>query len=207
MGGGLGNKHKENGRLQLTTSLDDLGKAIQDKPEFERMYRWSGLLDSESDRGTAVLAATVFEETLAKLLSGFMVEGADTKALLRFDGPLGSFGARTQLSYALGLISSNEVHDLLEIATIRNKFAHDFDADFTSQAVRDRCLRLKCSQAPRNKDVPAKMHFAGACLYLMMVLCKRVQKVTANRRSACLESAKWLEGPDCMEVVLIDDDR
>src|SRR5262249_25604196 len=55
-------------------------------------------------------------------------------------GPLGSFGARTKLVYALGLIGATARRDLDLVRRIRNEFAHLSDAHrFSDPSVRDRC--------------------------------------------------------------------
>lgn len=197
------NKLRKNGKLRLMTLPEVLEMSLQDKPHLEKLYRWAGLLEEESDRGMVVLAATVFEETLGRLLQTFLVEGKHTKNLLRHDGALGSFGVRTQLCHALGLLSENEAHDLEEIATIRNKFAHNFEMEFVSDTIHVRCLRLKCSPAPGDQRVAAKMHFGGACLYLMYALCEGEQDLRRSRRKVPGERALWVDdGPDSRRVVL-----
>ena len=65
------------------------------------------------------------------------------KRLFRPEGPLGSFSARIDLAYALGLIGKKAARDLHLIRKIRNDFAHDpktimFDDD----RVAKRCSEL-----------------------------------------------------------------
>jgi DNA-binding MltR family transcriptional regulator len=51
-------------------------------------------------------------------------DSAAAKELLSDLNALGTYGARSKVAFALGLIPSDERDDLLQIGAIRNKFAH-----------------------------------------------------------------------------------
>jgi hypothetical protein len=61
-------------------------------------------------------------------------------------GPLGSFWAKIQLSFALRIISQRTYEDLETIRELRNMFAHQYGAaDFNDPAVVSVCERLKAA--------------------------------------------------------------
>jgi len=104
--------------------------------------------NKETDRAAAVLAASLLDEHLRKLLAAFLIDDeSETKELLEVEKPLGNFGARIRAAYCLGLISPDEYHDLKLIQRIRNQFAHRLlRISFESVQIRDRCLSLEIPQ-------------------------------------------------------------
>lgn len=73
-----------------------------------------------------VLVSTSFlDECLRSILGRFLVKGKTSEKILDpRGGILGSFSSRTDLCYALGLISKNLFSNLKQVGTIRNRFAH-----------------------------------------------------------------------------------
>lgn len=86
----------------------------------------------ENDRSLAIVGAALIDEQLEELLTSFFIEQPKiTESLLSPTGPLGAFGVRNQLAYALGLIDKPTFRDIRLIQRIRNQFAHvSADIDF-----------------------------------------------------------------------------
>ncbi len=80
---------------------------------------------SESDRGAALLAASIVETYLGQYLRQFMkVEDNEvSKHLFEGVGPLSSLSSRHEVAYAFGWINVMQRSDLRYIREIRN-FAH-----------------------------------------------------------------------------------
>jgi len=84
-------------------------------------------IKSESDRACAIIARAITEEKLRELLtSNFHSELTSKEVEELFNGlaPLSTFGARIKMSYALGLITKDEVTTFNFIKKVGNKFAH-----------------------------------------------------------------------------------
>lgn len=99
-------------------------------------------LQKETDRGVAILAAAMLDEKLKTILSNFLIQGVQSDALLKgSNAPIGTFSAKLNMAFAVGLISSDEYHDAEIIRRIRNDFAHKFDFAFSfeNQSVAARC--------------------------------------------------------------------
>jgi DNA-binding MltR family transcriptional regulator len=98
----------------------------------------------ESERAAAVLGAAYLDDLLRQLLESFFVEDARAANELLSDlNALGMYSARSRLSYALGLISSDERDDLAQIGAIRNKFAHrKDDLSFDKPPISDHCANF-----------------------------------------------------------------
>jgi len=111
----------------------------------------------QSDRATAIVAATIIDELLGRCLLGFMREDKQAKELLlNVYKPLSSLKAKTDLAYMLGLLTDDERSDIEIIRKIRNDFAHKFDNRlFTTPDVKALCgkmLGFKNSNPP--KEMP-----------------------------------------------------
>ncbi len=81
---------------------------------------------SESDRACAILIASHFEVTLEEILKKYFVPiKSNTDELIDGYGPLGTFSAKIDISYRLGLISKKFSNDLHLVRKIRNHYAHN----------------------------------------------------------------------------------
>ena len=103
----------------------------------------------ESDRACVILVAVLLDNTLKRILRATLaqVSGSDTL----FDGysPIGTFAARIDCAYKLGLISGSLCGDLHKIRKLRNDFAHDVEFhNFDLQSAKDRVSSLKTSLGP-----------------------------------------------------------
>jgi len=97
------------------------------------------VLNGEGDMPAVLIATSYLDECLAALLHQFMVSGSTTESLLSpVTGALGSFSARADLAYSLGLINTFAFKDLKTIGNIRNAFAHShLSVSFSSPQVQD----------------------------------------------------------------------
>jgi DNA-binding MltR family transcriptional regulator len=96
-------------------------------------------IEESHDRAAAVVAAAFVEDRLATALKArFHQDEAITGNLFRSSGPLGSFKAKIDLAYLVGLCSKEAHSDLDIIRRIRNEFAHELTTKtFESQRVND----------------------------------------------------------------------
>lgn len=98
-------------------------------------------------RELAVVAGAVLDSALAELLVRRLAEPEDE--LIDFLGlngdgraPCSSFGARIQLARLTGILTAGDAKILKAIKNIRNRFAHEVRADFTSPSVLPLVLSL-----------------------------------------------------------------
>ncbi|MDR5759752.1 MltR family transcriptional regulator [Caballeronia sp. LZ035] len=120
---------------------------IPDGPSRERVrdvFAFRTSLTNESDRGAALMAAAFIDDRLMLLLKSRIVDDKKvSRRAFEFNGPLGTFSARIDFCYLLGLIPKNARRDLHLIRSIRNKFAHQAGAmDFDDDSVRQLCESL-----------------------------------------------------------------
>jgi len=131
---------------RAATTLRDLLKNL------ELVYKE---LEGQQGRGCVLSAVQYLDEHLRLILLKYFVnDEKNSKKLLEFDRPLGSFSARIDIAYACGLLRKDMYDDLHTIRDIRNLFAHSWlPIDFQDAAVRDRTMNL--IQMVRTKVSPA----------------------------------------------------
>src|SRR5690554_2778555 len=96
-------------------------------PEAARLFSdYYELISGESDRGAVIVAASILDESLGEILKSFLLRPS-TKKDEFIDGayaPLGSFSAKIELSFRLGIIRKPIRQQLMLFKSIRNDVAH-----------------------------------------------------------------------------------
>jgi DNA-binding MltR family transcriptional regulator len=103
-------------------------------------------LKKESDRGAALIGAAFLDDALETLLRNSFVEKLQVAERLLIDprGALGTFSARTDLAYCLGLIGPKMYHDLNTLRVIRNSFGHTHRSmSLEDPGIKDQLATLK----------------------------------------------------------------
>ena len=107
-------------------------------------------LKNTSDRAAAIVAAAILETRLEAILRRVLLDhkkNADRtirEEMFRTSGPLGSFSAKINLTFMLGICSAATWTDLDYIREIRNAFAHRVEAQkFETIRIKDLCMNLR----------------------------------------------------------------
>lgn len=82
------------------------------------------VLNDESDLACIVIGAAFLDSALKSLLDSVLQVPEVAHKLLERTQPLGTYGARTDLAYCLGVVSKHVHQDLKTIGKIRNHVAH-----------------------------------------------------------------------------------
>jgi len=154
--------------------------------------------EGESDRACVILAATLLDAALETLLKACLspsISGTDSL----FDGsnaPLGTFSARIDLSYRLGLISPQLTRDLHLIRRIRNDFAHNVaGCSFDDTSVRDRILELSRSNRINERHQSWKEAFGdtpkGHFQIVVSWMQWHLRAITNSAQSFSVASNEW----------------
>ncbi len=108
-------------------------------------------LNSQTDRGAAIVGVAWVEEELEAAIRSFLND--DRKAWDRLfgrSGPLSTLSAKIDLARLLGMCSKVITSDLHILREVRNDFAHAITArdhsglTFRSSSIADKCLVLRC---------------------------------------------------------------
>ena len=114
-----------------------MNKLILDDPFYVRLHTFLNAPKGSTDRGRALVAASLIEEMLDEVLRGLVLDNSATKKL--FDdrnAPLSTFSAKASASRALGLISREEFSDIELVRKIRNSFAHSEMCSFENEKIK-----------------------------------------------------------------------
>lgn len=115
-----------------------------DDPFYDRLRLFLDASNAETDRGKALVSASVVEEMLSEILRAFLTDSAETKRL--FDAPnapLSTLSSKTLMCRSLRLISAVEFRDIEFVRKIRNEFAHSVTCSFKDKKIRDWAQKLK----------------------------------------------------------------
>jgi len=166
------------------------------------LTRWLKVLNAEldhtSDRSCAIVAASIIETLLVDLLRACLVALPSTRDEF-FDGtsaPVGTFSARIDLAYRLGLISAQMTRDLHIIRRIRNDFAHTVEGPSFSEGrinsqVNELLRSLRLKERARfllnpPYDTP-RGHFMMCALMYIMFFDERLQSGPKHITAAPLD--------------------
>jgi mannitol operon repressor len=158
---------------------------MNDEPEIKALGQFLLEFNKESDRGSALVAAAMLDERLKEILTAFLVESkTSTELVSGFNAPLGTFSARANAAFALGLIQENEFKEINLIRSIRNKFGHDWQPkSFETGAIADLCAQLPwAGPTEYEKDSTQRQRFNFATAILLTDLLWRVRLVGKERR-------------------------
>jgi|KBSSwiStaDraftv2_1062776.scaffolds.fasta_scaffold40801_4 hypothetical protein len=114
-------------------------------PEYvRRHWRIIDEIERQTDRGAAIIGAAYLEERLTEAIRSRFVPGNNIETdLLGFSGAVGTFSAKIDLAFLLGLIGPQAYRDLHLIRRIRNDFAHVMEPlTFAAPKVANRCREL-----------------------------------------------------------------
>lgn len=149
-------------------------------------------LQAETDRGLPLVGAALIDEKLHNTLESFLIKGKSAKKLLTTpNAPLGTFSARIDSCYSLGLIDIFEYQEIGLIRKIRNEFAHArHGLSFENEKIKGICASLQ-SPLPEGTDYPTntpRFRLVNAIVCLVLRLYYRPEWVAKERR----ESRSWV---------------
>lgn len=152
-------------------------------PHLKDFFRFLPALNKESDRGRVLISCSYLDEMLREIILAFLRNTKQSLQLVEgFNAPLGTFSARATAAYAMGLITSVEFRECEILRKIRNRFAHDVHASFTTQDIIDLCKNLTMSAQPYDKVVvDARGQYTTAAVALIMTWTNRPVYASRNR--------------------------
>jgi hypothetical protein len=164
-----------------------------DPLNFEFWSSFNNQLSKESDRGVALVAASSLDVLLKRLILNSIIDDQKIKKKL-FSGPgaaLSSLYNKTNLAMGMGLISSEDFHDLTIIREIRNKFAHSIhELNFDEKGIKKQVRELQIPKMSNyddgetEKDSKDIFRIGASMLatFLYMRANKKCEKVTPAER-------------------------
>jgi mannitol operon repressor len=155
-------------------------------PHLIEFFGFLPELNKESDRGRVLISCSYLDELLRQTLLAFFIEDDNSNRLVEgFNAPLGTFSTRISAAFALGLISEREFKECNTLRRVRNRFAHNVQASFDIQEIRDLCQNLTYA-APDYGDAPpidARGRYTTAAVALILNLTNRPHYVSKHRQA------------------------
>jgi DNA-binding MltR family transcriptional regulator len=113
------------------------------------------VLNNEPDFSVIVVSCAYVDACLGSILEKYLLESSISSKLLDVrSGALGSFAARSDACYSLGLISKKIYQDLLVLGELRNQVAHHHHMlDFSVARVAEACRSLKYAETLERWDM------------------------------------------------------
>ena len=165
---------------------------MNDNPKVDIFSKFLKEFQDETDRGASIMAGSILDEKLKKILYDFLIDCKQTKDLIDgYGAPIGTFSSRLNLAFSLGLISEHEFQDCNTIRKIRNEFAHKFELDFSfkDQKIKNLCWNLN-APTPRDKEAfkdKPRLLFVNGVTMLYMNWLYREEYVSKRK----LERPDW----------------
>lgn len=148
-------------------------------------------LESQTDRGVALIAAALVDTVLANAIRTKLAHFDDFESVI-FENeaaPLSSFYARTKMARALGIIGPLSEAHLDAIRRIRNQFAHSaLKLDFQNDLIAKEIDKLLPDENPswRPDLTPQRRRYVGTCALLVQALDDYVGKHSQDTISTSL---------------------
>ncbi|MFP2516956.1 MltR family transcriptional regulator [Buttiauxella agrestis] len=154
-------------------------------PEIEKLGLFLNAFNKESDRGAALLAASMLDESLLEILESWLIANKSSKELLASGfAPLGSFAARLKAAHALGLIMDHEFNEIDLIRKIRNEFGHSWkEVSFENNKIKQLLNNLPWLGPDDVKQEP-KSKFSFAVSIILVDLLYRARLVKKEKLSS-----------------------
>ncbi|HVG34405.1 MAG TPA: MltR family transcriptional regulator [Pyrinomonadaceae bacterium] len=155
-------------------------------PEILELAGFTQEFNNESDRGAALVAASLLDERLKGILQAFFLDSNVSNELLNgANAPLGTFSSRISAAYALGLIQKNEFDELNFIRKIRNEFGHKWkDVNFNNAPITDLCRNLPwLGPSDTGEENKPRNRFNFAVIVLLTDLLWRERLVSQEKRT------------------------
>lgn len=154
-------------RLQMKApTLADLSRK---RPTFEELLTVFQLLETESDRGCALIAGAWLENLLQMAIDCHFADcGPDFRQRL-YEGsgaPLGTFAAKIKIGRALSIYDAGIQKRFEKVKDIRNAFAHALrPLDFANPTIVSACTGLDKAPFPQEEDnlKPARIRYTAFC--------------------------------------------
>lgn len=139
-------------------SLDTVIARHRIASRWEKTIAITNELETQTDRGAAIIATADLEDALGELLKKqFRSDDPVVEEIFKMDHLLGSLSAKISVGYGLRLFEMDLFQDLTHIRKIRNRFAHSAlindsqhvprPVTFQTEEIRNRCENLKYPDA------------------------------------------------------------
>lgn len=157
--------HEAAREMKLPT-LADLSRTPATEEELKQVF---DLLETESDRGCALIAGSLLENTLAMTINCHLADCGEQfrkKLYGGSDAPLGTFASKIKMGRALAIYDKRVQKSFETVKDIRNAFAHALrPLDFTNPTIVSHVETLFDREMPKQDEnlSPARIRYSAFC--------------------------------------------
>jgi DNA-binding MltR family transcriptional regulator len=163
---------------------------------FDPLNQLHRRLNDLDERGLVLTLAAFAEDSLAELLTAYMLDNPATKKLVGgFDAPLGTLSARIRACYALGLITKGQYHDLEHLRSVRNKFSHTWEPiSFDDQEVKKHIKAMHYSNLVERFPETLREKIENSISVLLLEIKIAIGKISKSKALATNQGSRIYSG-------------
>lgn len=163
------------------------------KRDLEAM--WSAFEKSIKDetlRGKALVHGALIEDATTRLLQAYLVPGPSTSEMFsNFTSAAGTWSNKTNLAFAVGLITEEEARAADLLRAIRNDFAHSMEPEIEDASILDR-LNKFTRQVGGDPIMPLLTKYQMLVSYLASSFFSRLNEIgDARDQQPRLTTRQW----------------
>jgi DNA-binding MltR family transcriptional regulator len=123
---------------------------------FDNLWAFHHQFNFENnDRAIVIVGLSYIDDLLLKCLENFFPDKSKTvKSMLGHHGILGSYSAKVDMLYSLGILDKVIKTDLDNLGEIRNEFAHKIKVSFEDNKISSICYSFKWHKIAMMMDTP-----------------------------------------------------
>lgn len=155
------------------------------KEIFEQLNTLSVRLHGLNEQGLVLTLAAFADDSLRELLLSYMFDNAATKKLVSgYDAPLGTFSAKINAAFSLGLITPGQYSDLDHTRKIRNIFSHTWhEVSFETPDVKKHILALSYSNLHLEPPKTLREKLETSTSSLLLELKIAITRIAKERKN------------------------
>lgn len=150
---------------------------------FEQLNDLNVRLHGLNEQGLVLTLAAFADDSLRDLLFAYMFKNTAAKKLISgYDTPLGTFSAKINAAFALGLITPGQYSDLNYIRKIRNMFSHTWgQISFENIDAEKHILALNYSNLHLEFPATLREKLETSASSLLLELKVAISRITKER--------------------------
>lgn len=159
---------------------------LQHENNFEQLNTLNARLKDLDEQGLVLTLAAFADDSLGELLTAYMFKNAAAKQLVSgYDAPLGTFSAKINAAFALGLITEGQYSDLQHLRKVRNFFSHTWEPiNLDNVKVKSHILALNFSNLIDTYPSDLRVKLETSISALLLELKAVITSAHKQRKSA-----------------------
>jgi len=162
------------------------------------------MLQTESDRGCALIAANLLENTLEMTINCHIADGGKKfrdSFFVSSGAPLSTFAAKIKMGFALAIYDDEVLKAFGIVKDVRNAFAHALrPLDFEHPTIVASCKKLHSKPLPgRHEDQSsARIRYSAYCYGMGKKLYEVAEEKGGGKLTISISNSDWIHQTERM---------